>query len=146
MRVMALDIGDARVGVAVSDPLAQVATPLKVVSLVDVLGKGKSFTDLLYDWEPELLVCGLPFSLSGEEGKQAKKIKECAFRIGSLYDLPIEFCDERLSSKEAKNSLAEMGVAQAHMKGKLDMIAASIFLQTWLDEQANKQASKQDGL
>ena len=68
---MALDIGQARIGIAVSDPGERVASPVCVLPAAEVLGNAKPFRRVLEDWEPELLLCGLPRSLSGEEGPQA---------------------------------------------------------------------------
>lgn len=136
MRVMALDIGEVRVGVAVSDPGERVASPVCVLPAPDVLAHGKAFRRVLEDWEPELLVCGLPRTLSGEEGPQAARIREAASRIARACDLPHVFADERLSSAEAKRSLREKGCSERDMRGKVDMIAASLFLQSWLDERA----------
>ena len=75
MRVMALDIGEVRVGVAVSDPGERVASPVCVMPAAEVTGCAKPFRRLLEDWEPELFVCGLPRTLAGEEGPQAARIR-----------------------------------------------------------------------
>ena len=84
-------------------------------------------------WEPELILSGLPYTLSGEEGPQAGRIRGVAASIGKAAGLPVEFIDERLSSQEAKRSLRESGMSERDMRGKIDMIAASVFLQAWLD-------------
>lgn len=136
MRVMALDIGDVRVGVAVSDPAARVASPVAVLPAAEVLAGAKSWRRLLEDWEPELLLCGLPRTMAGEEGPQAQKIRSQAQAIAEAAGLPLQLTDERLSSREAKRSLRESGLSEKDMRGKVDMIAASIFLQAWLDERA----------
>lgn len=136
MRVMALDIGEVRVGVAVSDPAERVASPVCVLPANEVLANAKSFRLLLEDWEPELLLCGLPLTMAGEEGPQAVRVRDCAQRIVAACGLPCEFTDERLSSREAKRSLREKGYDERAMRGKVDMIAASLFLQAWLDERA----------
>lgn len=133
MRILALDIGETRVGVAVSDPGERVASPVCVLPANEVLAHAASFRRVLEDWEPELLLCGLPYTLAGEEGPQAERIRQVAARIGSACDLPVEFTDERLSSQEAKRSLREKGLSEKAMRGKIDMIAASVFLQAWLD-------------
>lgn len=133
MRIMALDIGEKRIGVAVSDPGERVASPIAVLPAAEVLQNAPSFRRLLEDWEPELLVCGLPMSLAGEEGPQAQRIREQAQRIAQAAELPVEFSDERLSSQEAKRSLREKGLSEREMRGKVDMIAACVFLQAWLD-------------
>ena len=133
MRVMALDIGEVRVGVAVSDPGERVASPVCVMPAAEVTGCAKPFRRLLEDWEPELILSGLPYTLSGEEGPQAGRIRGVAASIGKAAGLPVEFTDERLSSQEAKRSLRESGMSERDMRGKIDMIAASVFLQAWLD-------------
>ena len=133
MRVLALDIGEVRVGVAVSDPDARVASPVCVLSAAEVLAHAVTFRRVLEDWEPELLVCGLPRTLAGEDGPQAARIREQAQRIATSCGLPLEFADERLSSAEAKRILREQGLSERSMRGKVDMVAASLFLQSWLD-------------
>lgn len=139
MRIMALDIGETRVGVAVSDPGERVASPVCVLPFAEVLSCAKPFKRLLEDWEPELLLCGLPYTMAGEEGPQAARIQEAAGRIARGCDLPLEFTDERLSSREAKRSLREKGLSERDMRGKIDMIAASLFLQAWLDARRERE-------
>lgn len=130
---MALDIGEVRCGIAVSDPAERVASPVCVLPTTEVVSNAAPFKRVLEDWEPELLLSGLPLSLDGEEGPQAKWIREQASAIAKAHALPLEFCDERLSSTEAKRVLREQGLNEKAMRGKVDMIAASIFLQSWLD-------------
>lgn len=133
MRVLALDIGEKRVGVAVSDPGGRVASPVVVLPADEVRGNARTFQRVIEDWEPELLLCGLPRTLAGEEGPQAERVRAFAAEIARTTGLPLEFADERLSSSQAKRSLREKGLSDKAMRGKVDMIAASIFLQTWLD-------------
>ena len=133
MRVMALDIGKVRCGIAICDPDMKVASPLCVLPTREVEQKAPSFRRLLEDWEPEKLLAGLPYTLSGQEGPQAADIRQSACKIADSCGLPLEFADERLSSSEAKRSLREKGLSEKEMRGKIDMIAASLFLQAWLD-------------
>ena len=133
MRIMALDIGEKRVGVAISDPDERVASPVCVLAADEVKAAAKPFRRILEDWEPELLLCGLPYTLSGEEGPQAERIRSFAATVSKSTGIPVEFADERLSSAEAKRSLREKGLSEKSMRGKVDMIAASLFLQSWLD-------------
>ena len=93
------------------------------------------------DWEPELLLFGLPLSLSGAQGPQAARVRTQAQRIAASAGLPAEFADERLSSSEAKRSLREKGLTEKEMRGKVDMIAASLFLQAWLDGKGTSSGS-----
>ena len=133
MRILALDIGDVRIGIAISDPDGRVASPLCVLPAQEVLSHARPFRLLLEDWDPELLVCGKPMTLAGEEGPQAQKVIEQAKKIAAQSGLPLELTDERLSSAEAKRILKAQGLSEKSMKGKVDMVAASLFLQAWLD-------------
>lgn len=135
MRVLALDIGTVRVGVAVSDPAARVASPVCVLLACEVRTHAQSFRRVLEDWEPSLLLCGLPYTMAGEEGPQARFIREFADQVSKNCDIPVQFTDERLSSTQAKRSLREKGLSEKEMRGKVDMIAAGLFLQAWLDLQ-----------
>ena len=137
MRVLALDIGEVRVGIAVSDPAGRVASPVTVLPAQEVLAHAVTFRRVLEDWEPDLLVCGRPMTLAGEEGPQAARVREQAERIAAACGLPLEFEDERLSSAEAKRILREQGLSERAMRGKVDMVAASLFLQAWLDARHN---------
>ncbi len=132
---LALDIGEVRVGIAVSDASGSVAMPVKVLPAQEVLSCARTFRLLIEDYEPDVLVCGLPQTLAGEEGPQAACIRAAAERISRVTNLPVAFTDERLSSREAKRILREQGLTERSMRGKVDMVAASLFLQTWLDEQ-----------
>ena len=133
MRIMALDIGEVRIGIAVSDPSEKLASPVCVLPSTEVLSNAKSFKRVLEDWDPEMFLFGLPKTLSGSEGPQAQRVRKAADTIARNAGLPYEFGDERLSSAEAKRSLRESGLSEREMRGKVDMIAASLFLQSWLD-------------
>ena len=133
MRVLALDIGEVRVGVAVSDPQESVASPVCVLPASEVEGNAAPFRRVLEDWEPELLLCGLPLTLAGEEGPQAQRIRAIATRVSEQTRLPLEYVDERLTSSEAKQILRRQGLNEKAMRGKVDMVAASLMLQAWLD-------------
>lgn len=138
MIALALDIGGTRTGIAVSDRSGRVASPVKVLPAAEVEGMARSFRLILEDYEPEILVCGLPKTLAGEEGPQAERIRLTAQRIADAAGLPLAFVDERLSSTEAKRILREQGLNEKQMRGKVDMISASLFLQAWLDSQTSK--------
>jgi putative holliday junction resolvase len=132
-RILAFDIGEKRVGIAVSDAAGRVASPVKVLSFDEVIGKGPALRRLIEDYEPELFLFGLPLSLSGAPSVQTDRVRASAAMIAAAWERPFEFCDERLSSVEAKRILREDGLDERRQRGKVDMIAASIFLQTFLD-------------
>ena len=142
LRIMALDIGEKRIGIAISDPDERVASPVAVLPATEVRSCAKSFQRILEDWEPELLLCGLPMTLSGEEGPQAQRVRAFAEEVAASTGLPLEFVDERLSSSQAKRSLREKGLSEKAMRGKVDMIASSLFLQSWLDSRARLESGQ----
>lgn len=133
MVALALDIGETRIGIAISDRTGRVAMPLKVMPAQDVVALSRPFRMLVEDHEPDMLVCGLPRTLAGEEGPQAERVKEVALGVSRSLGLPLHFVDERMSSREAKRILREQGLSEKQMRGKVDMVAASLFLQAWLD-------------
>lgn len=138
MRVIALDIGQKRVGVAYADTAHGVALPLKVISLADVEGMTAPFRMLLEDHEPDVLVVGRPLTMGGETGPQAERIEGIARGVARRTGLDVEFVDERLSSAQAKRILHEQGLTERQMRGKIDCVAASLFLQTWLDRRVQE--------
>ncbi|MDY4040556.1 MAG: Holliday junction resolvase RuvX [Collinsella sp.] len=133
MVALALDIGETRVGIAVSDAAGRVAMPVKVLPAAEVTGLARTFRLIVSDHEPDILVCGLPRTLSGEEGPQAARIRGIARELADRLGIELAFADERLSSAEAKRVLRAQGLNERQMRGKVDMIAASLFLQAWLD-------------
>jgi len=135
VRALALDIGEVRIGIAASDASGTIAVPVKVLPAAEVLGGARSFRYVLEDYGPDVLVCGRPKTLSGEDGPQAERVMAQARQIAEACGLPLEFEDERLSSQEAKRILREEGYNEKSMRGRVDMVAASLFLQTWLDAQ-----------
>lgn len=139
MRVLALDIGQVRCGIAVSDPAEHVASPLCVLPAVEVEQHAKSFRRVLEDWEPEMIVAGLPLTMAGEDGPQAERIRAFAATVADNAGLPLAFADERLSSVEAKRILRQKGYSEKQMRGKVDGIAASLTLQAWLDARRHQE-------
>ncbi|HEY5541555.1 MAG TPA: Holliday junction resolvase RuvX [Coriobacteriia bacterium] len=133
MRALALDIGEKRIGVAVSDPSGRVATPVVVLDAAKVLGDGRDLVKLVEDYEVEVLVVGLPLSMDGSEGPQAKRVRSAASRLAGFLRTPIEFVDERLSSAEASKAMHATGASSREQRGSVDMVAASLFLQSYLD-------------
>lgn len=120
-------------GIAASDVSGAVASPVRVLPAQEVLSCSRTFRRILEDYEPDVLVCGRPLTMAGEDGPQADRVMGQARRIATSCDLPLEFADERLSSQEAKRILREEGYSERDMRGRVDMVAASLFLQAWLD-------------
>jgi len=138
-RVLALDIGEKRIGIAASDLSGTMSFPVDVLPSNEVMSGARSWKRILEDHDPEILVIGLPISLSGEENAQAERITRAAELISRDCGLPFEFVDERLSSVQAKRLMREAGLDEKRARGRIDMVAASLFLQAWIDAQAAKE-------
>ena len=137
VRILALDIGEKRCGLAVSDSTGKIALPLRTLHTRDVFENSAAFQRVLADYEPDLLLCGLPVSLSGHENQQAIRIREQAESVAGQIHLPLEFMDERLSSANARRILRESGYSERAMREKVDAVAASLILQSYLDVSQN---------
>jgi len=131
-RVLGLDYGDSRIGLALSDPLKMIASPLKTISNKSSEFIKKNLSDLIIENDIELIVVGLPISLKGKETKQTKKVKLFIKQI-NCFTIPIFTQDERLSSISAKKSLMIQKIKTGHNKQLIDSTAAAIFLQQFLD-------------
>jgi putative holliday junction resolvase len=134
VRVLALDLGSKRIGIAVSDLTGTVASPLAV------LERSKSrrhdheqIAAYVRDEEAELVVIGLPISLSGAEGPAAKAARTEANALATLVGVPIETFDERLTTVTAERALAEAGVRGPARRRVVDKVAAAVILQAFLD-------------
>lgn len=142
MRRLGLDVGEARVGVAVSDAGGTVASPLTVLDARALKRDLRALARLVEDYEVEELVVGLPLTLSGDEGPQAVAVRAEADRIGAALGLPIAYVDERLSSSAAARAMTQAGVDTRGQRGRLDMVAAAYILQGYLD--ARRRATTDD--
>lgn len=144
MRILSLDIGDVRTGVAISDAGGTVASPLDVLETRELLANGSLLQHVFCDYDVEHVVIGLPLSLNGEEGPQARHVRSLAKKllVGCGWieqnddistDERVSFFDERFSSTEAKRVMADSRYTSKQMRGSLDKIAAAIFLQSYLE-------------
>ncbi len=133
MRTAALDVGDARVGVAVSDELGITAQGIGVVKRVGGRRDLEALAALLAPYAPARVVVGLPLNMNGSEGPQAAKVRAFAEQVGAHLGLPLEFWDERLSTVAAERALLEADVRRKRRREVVDQVAAALILQAWLD-------------
>jgi putative Holliday junction resolvase len=130
---MGLDVGERRVGVAVSDELGAIATPLATVQRGprDVA----EIDDLVREWSVSRLVVGLPTGLSGREGPQAALVRAFAAKLEDVLPPAVElvYWDERLTTAIAERSLIEAGTRRQRRKERIDAVAAAVLLQSYLD-------------
>ena len=131
-RILALDVGDRRIGIALSDETQLIATPHSVYTRVGWGPDVKHIQRLFTENNAVLVVCGLPKNMDGSEGFQAEKVKSFAQQLIQA-GLPLEFQDERLSTVSAHQALIEGGMHRDERKGTVDKVAAAVILQSYLD-------------
>lgn len=131
-RVLALDPGSVRVGVAVSDPLGITAQPHSSLDAADpeLL---KSIVSLVESLGVDKIIVGMPLSLDGSEGKSAADARAFAGRVGAATGSDVELVDERFSSVTAERAMIEAGARRRERKSARDRVAAAVFLQSYLD-------------
>ena len=133
MRILALDHGTRRVGVAVSDELKIIAQPLEYIPpdpFADFLAR---FREILREQAVELILIGMPRNMDGSYGPAALKVQEFVARLKAEVPVPIKTWDERLTSKQANRCLIQGGMRRDQRKEKVDKTAAAILLQSYLD-------------
>lgn len=132
-RVLAVDPGSRRVGVAVSDPTGTVARPLAQVPAEPSTSLAQRLVRLAQEQEAEALVVGLPRRLDGSQGPEARAARELAAQLRELSGLPVTLVDERLTSVAAERALIAAGEKRARRRGLSDQVAAALILQQHLD-------------
>lgn len=138
MRVLALDLGARRIGVAVSDGDGRVATPVTTVARhKDRPRLHRELAELVAEWDAELLLLGLPIDLEGREGPAARAVLAERDELAAVVPVPVEVHDERLTTRIADRALRERGDLDGRSRRKVvDMVAAAVILQDWLDRRA----------
>jgi len=132
-RVLGLDLGDVRIGVAISDPERRLAVPVGTVQVGRPPGEMRAIADLVAEHAAVLVVLGEPVSMDGSRGTRATHAASFAEALRAFLDVPVVLHDERLSTVEAERSLREAGVTGRRRRSVVDAAAAQIILQAWLD-------------
>lgn len=134
MRVIALDLGSRRIGVAVSDPSGTLASPFQVLLRSgDPAADHRAIANIVDEVGAELIVVGLPLSLSGHEGAAAQGARAEADVLAAAVAVPVELLDERLTTVAADRSMQRAGKAGRARRKVVDQAAATVLLQSWLD-------------
>lgn len=132
-RTLGLDVGDRRIGVALSDPTGMLATPLAAIDRRASQGGIDTVVRLASEHEAEAIVVGMPFSLDGSIGPQAQAVQSFCDALREVCPLPIHTVNEQYTSAEAERRLRDVGVEPSRDRGRVDALAAAIILQEWLD-------------
>lgn len=132
-KILGIDYGRRRIGVAICGPLG-IANPLTVITRKNnnVL---EEFGEIIEENDVSKIVMGLPKNMDNSEGEMVKEVKEFAQQLHEKFEIPIDFCDERLSTWEAQNSLKNLGMSPNKRKKIIDAVAAALILQNYVDQQ-----------
>ena len=133
-RILGLDHGDRRIGLALSDPMQIIAKPFKTIDLKNIENLFVVLNDIIIEYNVEVIIVGYPVSLKNESSIQTKKVLDFVDRLKENMTIEVKLYDERLTSKIAKEALIMQGVKTGHNKQDIDKTAAAVFLQNYLDE------------
>ncbi len=134
MRTLALDYGEARIGVAISDPSGWLAQPLETIATkrgdADALAR---IAEIVKTREVGQIVIGLPLHMDGRRGPEVERTHAFGERVHERTGVPVDYLDERWTSREAERALDDAGVSRKKQRGRVDPIAAALLLRTWLE-------------
>jgi putative holliday junction resolvase len=131
-RIMSLDIGDSRIGVALSDPLGILATPLMIIDRINDESAIRKIVDIIISKEVSRVIAGLPLNMDSTRGEQAEKTDFFVIKLKSRTSIPVEYQDERLSTVSARELIRK--VRKTNRATRYDAAAAALILQSYLDE------------
>ena len=141
MRVMGLDMGERRIGIALSDALGLTAQRLTVLNRRSLSADVEALCALSEQHQVETIVVGLPLTLRGERGIQADKVMSFVAALRRRVSVPIQMVDERLTTVQGERALLETGTSRRKRKQVIDQVAAQLILQHFLDVQRNTGSS-----
>ncbi len=131
-RLLGVDIGEVRIGIALSDPTGTICTPLTTLNAEGAPGDQERVVELATEHEAEGIVVGLPINMDGSHGPAARKAQAFCRMLRSLTELPVITHDERLTSHEAEARLRAAGVQPSRNKQQVDSAAAALILESYL--------------
>ncbi len=137
MRILGIDYGDARIGLALSDETQFLASPLKTVTAQSMRKNIDVIAEIAALYECESIVVGLPLNMDGTEGDRASKTRSFGKVLGKVSSLPVDYWDERLTSLQADEWFEQSGVRKEKRKLLRDQAAAVAILQSYLDSKVN---------
>lgn len=144
MRIMGLDVGVKRIGIAISDPLGWTAQGHSVLHRTKLNKDLEVLQQICREYEIEEIVLGYPLNMNGTVGPKAEEIKDFGKALGDYIQLPISYWDERLSTVSAQRHLIAADVSRQKRRDVIDKLAAVNILQSYLDRISNKRFDKED--
>lgn len=137
MRIMGLDVGEKRIGIAISDPMGWTAQGHSVLRRGELAADLKKIWQICQDYEVEKIVVGLPLNMDGSIGAKALEIQEFGTAVKNRLAIAVEYWDERLSTRSAERILIEADISRHRRKQVIDKMAAANILQAYLDHLAS---------
>ncbi|ACL32560.1 Holliday junction resolvase RuvX [Glaesserella parasuis] len=134
--VLAFDFGTNSIGCAVGQSITGTAQGLPAFKAQDGIPNWEQIGKVIAQWQPDLLVVGLPLNMDGTEQPLTQRAKKFANRLNGRFNLPVELQDERLTTVEAKSEIFARGGFKALKKGKVDAISACLILESWFEQQS----------
>lgn len=131
-RILAVDVGTVRVGIAMSDPSGTIAQPFEVIDRRKV-DPARRVAALVAEQEVERVVVGRPLTLKGDAGPAVKEVERFVTRLAKIVAVPIDYWDERMSTAQAQRDMIDAGVRREKRRDNVDKVAAALILQSYLD-------------
>jgi putative holliday junction resolvase len=144
-RILALDVGKKRIGLAVSDELGITAQGLKTLQRTRIRADLDKLKEIAREWNVGSLLVGSPLHMSGSESRQSEYTREFAERLGHYLELPVVFFDERLTSVEAERLMRDSGASLEERKNAVDRVAAMLLLQSYLRQCSTLNCPEEGG-
>lgn len=135
--VLGFDFGMKNIGVAVGQMVTQTATPVATLKAQDGAPRWQEVQKLIDDWQPQLLLVGLPLHLDGTEQSLTQAAKRFGNRLHGRFKLPVEWVDERLTSHEAEMRISDLKISSHNDKLSVDSLAAQLIIEQWFEQQVN---------
>lgn len=147
--ILGFDFGTKRIGIAIAQEIIGTANPLTTVKAVKHKPDWESISKIIAEWQPDLLVVGLPLHMDGSEQPMTQAARRFSNQLNGRYQIPVELMDERLSSNEAESILNERSGSRSLFrdslfpdKAQIDMISAQLILQSWMSLQNDEDVKK----
>jgi putative Holliday junction resolvase len=139
--LLGFDFGTKRIGIAIAQEVTGTANPLTTVNAVKHKPDWESISKIIAEWQPDLLVVGLPLHMDGTEQAMTQAAKRFSNQLNGRYQIPVALMDERLSSNEAESILNERSGSGLLFqdKAQIDMISAQLILQSWMSQNENEK-------
>ncbi len=132
--ILCFDFGSKSIGTAIGQSITQTATPLQDLKAKDGIPNWDEIKQLIAEWQPDLLLVGLPLNMDGSESEMTQRARKFANRLHGRFGLPIELADERLSSFEAKGEIIQQTGSRDFKQHHIDSLAAQIILEGWFQQ------------